>query len=73
MKMPELKPCPFCGNERIGTIRSRQMGVPSGDDGWKAECQCSRCHVIMTFWALKETWAEEALIRAWNRRATQEV
>ena len=66
--MAELKPCPFCGNARIGVIRSHQNGVPSGDNGWGAEIKC-KCGAHMKFWALKKAWAEETAIEAWNRRA----
>ena len=66
--MAELKPCPFCGNTKIGVVRSKYSGVPSGDDGWRAEIKC-KCGADMKFWALKKSWAEETAISAWNRRA----
>lgn len=66
--MTELKPCPFCGNTKIGVVRSKYNGVPSGDDGWCAEIKC-KCGADMKFWALKKSWAEETAISAWNRRA----
>lgn len=66
--MTELKPCPFCGNTKIGVVRSKYNGVPSGDDGWRAEIKC-KCGADMKFWALKKYWAEETAISAWNRRA----
>ena len=34
--MTELKPCLFCGNTKIGVVRSKYNGIPSGDDGWRA-------------------------------------
>lgn len=69
--MPDLKPCPFCGNTKIGIVRYRSQGIPSGDDGWYAEIRCS-CHASMRFWALKKEWAEESLVKVWNRRAGEE-
>lgn len=66
--MIELKPCPFCGNPKIGVVMSKYNGVPSGDDGWRAEIKC-KCGANMKFWALKKSWAEETAISAWNRRA----
>lgn len=52
--MTELKPCPFCGNTKIGVVRSKYNGVPSGDDGWCAEIKC-KCGADMKFWALKKS------------------
>lgn len=69
--MPELKPCPFCGNEKIGIIRNRRQGVPSGDNGWCAEIKC-RCGAGMKVWALKSSWAEETITIKWNRRSGEE-
>ena len=66
--MNDLKPCPFCGNTKIGVVRSKYNGVPSGDDGWCAEIKC-KCGADMKFWALKKSWAEKTAISAWNRRA----
>ena len=66
--MPDLKPCPFCKNEKIGIVLSRRQGVPSGDNGWCAEIKC-RCGASMKVWALKRSWAEETIAIKWNRRA----
>lgn len=68
LTMDELKSCPFCGNTKIGIVRSKQNGVPSGDDGWCAKIKC-KCGADMKFLALKKSWAEETAIKAWNRRA----
>lgn len=65
--MAELKPCPFCGSEKIGIILSRRQGVPSDDNGWCAEIKC-KCGADMKFLALKKSWAEETVTKAWNRR-----
>ena len=67
----ELKPCPFCKNEKIGIVLSRRQGVPSGDGGWCAEIKC-RCGASMKVWALKRSWAEETIAIKWNRRAGEE-
>ena len=64
--MNDLKSCPFCGNTKIGVVRSKYNGVPSGDDGWRAEIKC-KCGADMKF------WAEEAAISAWNRRADNDL
>lgn len=69
--MTELKPCPFCGNPQIGTVRTRHTGVPSGGDGWYAEIKC-KCGASMKCWALKKSWAEETITKAWNHRAGEE-
>lgn len=61
--MDELKPHPFCGNTKIGVVRSKHNGVPSGDDGWYAEIKC-KCGADMKFWALKKSWAEKTAIKA---------
>ena len=67
----ELKPCPFCKNEKIGIVFSRRQGIPSGDNGWCAEIKC-RCGASMKVWALKRSWAEETIAIKWNRRAGEE-
>lgn len=69
--MDELKPCPFCGNPQIGIVRTRKNGVPSGDDGWRAEIKC-KCGANMKFWALKKSWAKESITKAWNHRVGEE-
>lgn len=63
-----LKPCPFCGSQNIGIVYTRANGIPSGDDGWRAEIKC-KCGANMKFWALKKSWAKESITKAWNRRA----
>ena len=46
--MNDLKPCPFCGNTKIGVVMSKCNGVPSGDDGWCADIKC-KCGAGMKF------------------------
>lgn len=69
--MLELKPCPFCGGSpRIRYIKER--GIPSGDDGFRAVVECVNTHECgcnLQKWALKQLWARETAIKAWNRRA----
>ena len=69
--MPDLKPCPFCGNEGIKILYSRRQGIPSGDNGWYARIQCD-CGVQIRFWALRKSWAAETVTKAWNRRVGEE-
>lgn len=60
--MDELKPCPFCGNTKIGVVRSKYKGVPFGDDGWCAEIKC-KCGADMKFWAFKKSWVEKPQLK----------
>ena len=69
--MPDLKPCPFCQNEKIGIVLYRRQGVPSGDNGWCAEIKC-RCGVSMKVWALKRSWAKETIAIKCNSHAGEE-
>lgn len=62
----DLKPCPFCG-KKVKILKSRKQGVPSGDNGWYARISCE-CGAEMRFWALKQSWAEETVTKAWNHR-----
>ena len=68
--MTDLKPCPFCG-KKVKILKSRKQGVPSGDNGWYARISCE-CGAEMRFWALKQSWAEETVTNAWNRRAGED-
>ena len=65
-----LKPCPFCGSQ-IGIVYTRANGIPSGDDGWRAEIKC-KCGANMKFWALEKSWAKESITKAWNCRTGKE-
>ena len=69
--MAELKPCPFCGDTKIKLLTRKEIGVPSGDNGWYAELKC-QCGANIKVWALKHSWAEETIKRKWNRRAGEE-
>lgn len=69
-EMNELKPCPFCGNEKVTINLYKKRGTPSGDDGWNAEIRC-KCHALVRFWALKKSWARQSAIGAWNERVDQ--
>lgn len=62
-----LVPC-MCGGS-AGVIRSRQLGVPSGDDGWKVTVKCNTCGLELRRWGLKKKWAEDSACLAWNTRA----
>lgn len=60
----QLKPCPFCGGERIGDFHHIISGIP---ESWHVECLaencgCGTCH--------HETRAEA--IAAWNQRPAQD-
>lgn len=68
--MNELKPCPFCGNEKVTINLYKKRGTPSGDDGWNAEIRC-KCHALVRFWALKKSWARQSAIETWNERVDQ--
>lgn len=67
----KLEPCPFCESS-VKIHLTPKVGIPSGDDGWQAEIMC-QCHAGMKFWALKKSWAEDALAKAWNSRAATEA
>lgn len=69
--MPDLKPCPFCGYPKIKISTRREVGVPSGDNGWCAEITCI-CGARMKRWALKKSLVEARILHDWNRRAGEE-
>ena len=58
-------------SSQIGIVYTRANGIPSGDDGWRAEIKC-KCGANMKFWALEKSWAKESITKAWNRRAGEE-
>ena len=73
--MLELKPCPFCGGE-VRIRYMKEIGVPSGDNGFRAVIECVNAHECganIQRWSLKQTWARESVIEAWNRRADDET
>ena len=65
----KLLACPFCGEEAIMYTR-RQVGYPSGDKGYEACISCwhEGCGGRVVSWALREEWAKESAITAWNTR-----
>ena len=58
--MNELKPCPFCGSEKINIWNCNDKS----DSAW---CQCESC---LASTSVEET--EEEAIEAWNRRVTDD-
>lgn len=52
----ELKPCPFCGGEKIKAVHGK----------WMWWCKCGECGAES---AIRNTKAEA--IEAWNRRANE--
>jgi Lar family restriction alleviation protein len=71
----KLKPCPFCGGESHMITRV-QAGVPSGDDGYTTVIKClnhAECGAVICRWALKKKWSVESAIKAWNRRANDDI
>lgn len=69
MKTPDLKPCPFCGSDRVDTHY--------GLDGWTSNfcrpyriafVRCSQCRA-RTKRCVNYEWA----VRMWNRRASDET
>jgi Lar family restriction alleviation protein len=64
--MPELKPCPFCGNE--AEMESRYIGYGSlglGAHDWYT-VKCKSCRGKSD-----EYGTEEAAIAAWNKRVKE--
>jgi hypothetical protein len=65
-----LKPCPFCGNDRIGTnantvkvtIWCERCGARITRGGGKQYASIGNCKRYVEPWA----------VEAWNRRATDE-
>lgn len=69
--MSELKPCPCCGAENSFRTVHPEIGIPSGDSGYRMTIKCRdrECGCIITRWALKKAWAVESAETAWNHRA----
>lgn len=71
--MDELKPCPFCGsNAKVWKLkhRSKQLAnfcVAEWQFDYEVICTNNRCNARSV-----HTETEEAAIKAWNRRVTDE-
>lgn len=66
--MSELKPCPCCDADKPFTRAIPEVGIPSGDSGYRVTIKCRDCGCTITRWALKKTRAIESAEAAWNRR-----
>lgn len=66
--MSELKPCPCCDADKPFTRAIPEVGIPSGDSGYRVTIKCRDCGCTITRWALKKAWAIESAETAWNRR-----
>ncbi|WP_040662485.1 Lar family restriction alleviation protein [Oscillibacter ruminantium] len=67
--MSELKPCPCCDADNPFKRAIPEVGIPSGDSGYRVTIKCRDCGCSITRWALKKAWAIESAEAAWNRRA----
>ncbi len=67
--MSELKPYQGCDADKPFTRAIPEVGIPSGDSGYRVTIKCRDCGCAITRWALKKAWAIESAISAWNRRA----
>lgn len=56
--MKELKPCPFCGSDRVE--------VRTDDEGKSWYIFCNDCGLMCGYATL-----EDGVVEAWNRRAEQ--
>ena len=63
--MPELKPCPFCGNK---------VEIAYSIENWPYGIWCHRCHMIVKWSDIKDGkkftsgMIYEQLAERWNRR-----
>lgn len=55
-KLPQLKPCPFCG----GKAQLKPMGGKGSTHAW---IECSKCEAEINWYTTLE-----AAIEAWNQR-----
>lgn len=60
--MCDLKPCPFCGSERV--ILEKVQNDPDDKDDFVYSTYCRNC-LSKSDWYLNE----EDAIKAWNRRS----
>ena len=69
--MAELKPCPFCGSEKVGSAKGNCYWV---DEEYRDNIRvigCKKCGAIAGIFnvrALGEKKAKEKAIESWNRR-----
>lgn len=70
--MPELKPCPFCGSDRVRLVKKRT--VYKGHKAYVASIRCNCCNArggtvlnLTLPYAVKED-VEAAACKRWNRR-----
>lgn len=79
MKEPELKPCPFCGNEQISVQPCFAKHVLKKYHG-QYFAGCRNCGIVTPLYAWQKTRsplltenskkkARQEAINAWNRRA----
>lgn len=61
--MPDLKPCPFCGSERVRFIEHDEQNYEYRTEGF---IFCERCGFS------SDTYFVEDAIQKWNRRAGEE-
>lgn len=66
----DLKPCPFCG----GKAKLNYERIPGENKGFWAQIICCNCHGRSGgTWAGSYNAAERKEVKAWNRRACNEV
>lgn len=65
--MGELKPCPFCGNEKVYVVN---FGGGSGRKDWRVMCE--KCFTAFDFsqrlFGRNAFLTKKETIEAWNRR-----
>lgn len=72
----ELKPCPFCGNEKISVdVVARQFDMLSYSVRCVIDIHCNICRTTQRTNTLKnkETDCVEEAIKSWNRRVQNET
>ena len=55
----KLKPCPFCGSEKLHYSKPTAYGTPAH---WLSSVSCTEC-------GAEVTGRDDKAIEAWNRRA----
>jgi len=59
IKLPKIKPCPFCGNKKC---YAESMSLSNFKAVWRVAC--GKCYVVMPI-----TGDAELAINNWNKRA----